>query len=106
MNDNDNTMNKTLNKFPKCLSLDVNSLNSLQKLNIISSFFFDSYRLLNKYNFDDLKNFFDLYLYKSKENDSLMAFEDLIIVNKNNNVIDKASSSFNNYINNNPINYN
>jgi Dullard-like phosphatase family protein len=35
-----------------------------------------------------------------------MAFEDLIIVNKNNNVIDKASSSFNNYINNNSINYN
>ena len=108
MNDNDNTMSKTINKFPKCLSLDVNSLNSLQKLNIISSFFFDSYRLLNNYNFDDLSNFFELYLYKSKENDSLMAFDDIIIVNKNNNIIDKASSPFNtnNYITNNPINYN
>lgn len=108
MKDSDNTMNKTVNKFPKCLSLDVNSLNSLQKLNIISSFFFDSYRLLNNYNFDDLKNFFEIYLYKSKENDSLMAFDDLIFVNKNNNIIDKATNPFNsyNYINNNPINYN
>jgi len=108
MNNDDNTMNKSINKFPKCLSIDVNSLNSLQKLNIISSFFFDSYRLLNNYNFEDLKHFFELYLYKSKDNDSLMAFDDLIVINKNNNIIDNTSSSFNNnnYINNNPINYN
>ena len=108
MNDNDNIINKAINKFPKCLSLDANSMNNLQKLNIISSFFFDSYRLLNNYTFDDLKKFFELYLYKSKENDSLMAFDDLIIECKNNNIIDETSNSFNtnNYINNNPINYN
>ena len=37
-----------------------------EKLNIISLFFFDAYRLLNNYNFKDLKYFFDSFLQRIK----------------------------------------
>ena len=50
--------NDTKYKFPHCLQLDINDLDYYEKLNIISLFFFDAYRLLNNYNFEDLKYFF------------------------------------------------
>ena len=91
---------RNLNKFPNCLSLDVNALNNFQKLKIISIFFFDAYRLLYNYNFEDLKNFFDLYLDKSKEKDLLMPYNDLILVKRQKNN-DKKISIYNYNINNN-----
>ena len=53
-------------KFPNCLQLDLNDLDYYEKLNIISLFFFDAYRLLNNYNFEDLKYFFDSFLQRIK----------------------------------------
>ena len=53
-------------KFPNCLQLDINDLDYYEKLNIISLFFFDAYRLLNNYNFEDLKYFFDSFLQRIK----------------------------------------
>ena len=55
-------------KFPHCLQLDLNELDYYEKLNIISLFFFDTYRLLNNYNFEDLKYFFDSFLQRIKFN--------------------------------------
>jgi Dullard-like phosphatase family protein len=57
-------------KFPNCLELDINNLDSLEKLNIISLFFYDAYRKLNKYNFDELKYFFDSFLQRNKIKDT------------------------------------
>jgi Dullard-like phosphatase family protein len=53
-------------KFPNCLQLDINDLDYYEKLNVISLFFFDAYRLLDKYNFEDLKYFFDSFLQRIK----------------------------------------
>ena len=53
-------------KFPQCLQLDINALDYYEKLNIISLFFFDAYRLINNYNFEDLKYFFDSFLQRIK----------------------------------------
>ena len=58
-------------KFPNCLQLDINDLDYYEKLNIISLFFFDAYRLLNNYNFEDLKYFFDSFLQRIKCRDQL-----------------------------------
>ena len=58
--------NDTKYKFPHCLQLDINDLDYYEKLNIISLFFFDAYRLLNNYNFEDLKYFFDSFLQRIK----------------------------------------
>ena len=56
-------------KFPQCLKIiDINEINPKKLLNIISVFFFDSYRLINNYNFNDLFNFFNLFLIKEKSN--------------------------------------
>ena len=93
--DNNNTINKAKNKFPNCLSLNVNSLNSLQKLNIISLFFFDTYRLSINFNFEDLKLFFDLYLYKSNENKEIMTNN----INSFNNNFYYSNNEINNYNN-------
>ena len=56
-------------KFPQCLQLDINDLDYYEKLNIISLFFFDAYRLVNNYNFEDLKYFFDSFLQRLKFGD-------------------------------------
>ena len=77
----DDDINKKINKFPNCLSLKNKSLNIKQKSNIISSFFFDSYRLSTNYNFEHLKNFFYIYLYKSKESIYLTENNNQSIVN-------------------------
>ena len=63
----DENDDKKFYKFPNCLKLSVKNLRPNQKLNIISLFFFDAYRLLNNYNFYDLKKFFKLYLFKDQK---------------------------------------
>ena len=100
---NDN-INKSINKFPNCLKLDIKSLKNIQKLNIISLFFFDVYRLSNNNNFEDLKKFFELYLDKSKENESLIPYDNIIIKNNNSNLFNNNNYYKNNEINN--YNYN
>ena len=58
-NNEDNTI-----KFPQCLN-NKNIILSQDKLqNIISAFFFDAYRLLTNYNYDDLFEFFNLFINK------------------------------------------
>ena len=89
--------NKAEFKFPKCLSLNINSLNNMQKLNIISIFFFDTYRLSSNYNFKDFEKFFELYLNKSIGNEILMPFDNKIINNKNSNYFNNNSNNLNEY---------
>ena len=61
---NDNTSVR----FPQCLNnKNKNILAEDELLYIKSSFFFDAYRLLTNYNFEDLYDFFNFYL-KRKEN--------------------------------------
>ena len=57
-------------KFPQCLKKfnNFNKNNQYKLMNIISIFFFDSYRLINNYNFNDLFNFFNIFI--SKENNN------------------------------------
>ena len=57
-------------KFPQCLKNinNFNKSNQCKLMNIISIFFFDSYRLINNYNFNDLFNFFNIFI--SKENNN------------------------------------
>ena len=93
VNDNNN-INPKINKFPNCLKLNVNYLKNIQKLNIISSFFFDAYRFSNNYNLENLKNFFEIYLFKSKENEALMPLD-------NQNMVNDLNSINNNTYNNN-----
>ena len=63
---NKNNYSDSKYKFPHCLQLDLNDLDYYDKLNIISLFFFDAYRLINNYNFEDLKYFFDSFLQRIK----------------------------------------
>ena len=101
----DSNINKSINKFPNCLSLDINSMTTIQKLNIISLFFFDTYRLSNNYNIEDLKNFFEIYLYKSKEIESLVLYNNTLSLNNNNKYNNNNNQNLlynnnNNYANN------
>ena len=110
----DNNINKSINKFPNCLSLNINSLNNIQKSNIISLFFFDTYKLSNNYNIQDLKIFFDMFLYKSKKDESLLVYNNTISfcdnnINNDNNDSNKYMSNYynnNTYYGNNQINNN
>ena len=107
----DSNINKSINKFPNCLSLNINSLNNIQKSNIISLFFFDSYKLSNNYNIEDLNNFFEIFLYKSKENESLIIYNNSMSLNDNNNEYDNERynntiSNYYTYCPNNQIKYN
>ena len=107
---NNDKKNEVKHKFRNCLSLNVNTLNTIQKLNIISLFFFDVYRFSNNYNIQFLKNFFELYLYKSKENEALMPFDSLNIKNNfysvNNNKYNIKNEIYNGNINYNSLNLN
>ena len=54
-------------RFPQCLNNENKSnLTEDELLNIKSSFFFDSYRLLTNYNFEDLYEFFNIFLNKKR----------------------------------------
>ena len=76
-------------RFPQCLinknKISVSNLNEDQLLNIKSNFFFDAYRLLTNYNFDDLYDFFNFIL-KRKGN---IANRQITEKNYNNNIINK-----------------
>jgi Dullard-like phosphatase family protein len=81
-------------KFPQCLNNQIKIISQLKnnKLDyIISAFFFDAYRLLTNYDFNDLNNFFDIFL-KRKKN---------IISEVNNNNEEKyKSNEKNNFVEN------
>jgi Dullard-like phosphatase family protein len=66
---NKKNYNDSKYKFPNCLQLDLNELDYYEKLNVISLFFYDSYKLLNNYNFEDMKYFFDSFLQRIKYQD-------------------------------------
>ena len=56
-------------KFPQCLNNQSKIISQLKKNKldyIISAFFFDAYRLLTNYDFNDLNNFFDIFLKRKK----------------------------------------
>ncbi len=67
-------------KFPWCLELDVEKLTDMQKLKIISLFYYDAYRLLDTYEFKDLNKFFEAYLNKQKTKNKRLSSR--IIVHK------------------------
>jgi Dullard-like phosphatase family protein len=68
-------------KFPQCLN-NYNYILSQNKFqNVISVFFFDAYRLLTNYDFNDLCEFFNIFLNKKKNND----FINNNTINNNNN---------------------
>ena len=95
---NDDDINKVINKFPNCLSLNIKSLNTKQKLNIISTFFFDSYRLSTNYTFEDLKKFFYTFIYKSKDSIYLLDYNNAnILTNKSENTYNNSYFSSNNH---------
>ena len=81
-------------RFPQCLN-NKNILSNLSEdelKNIKSSFFFDAYRLLTNYNFDDLYNFFNLFLKRK------VSLSNRKLSEKNFN-----STGYSNIINNNKI---
>ena len=76
-------------RFPQCLHNKNNhNLPEDELLNIKSSFFFDSYRLLTNYNFDDLYDFFNIFLNK-KGNFTKKQILENNYINNNNNIGNK-----------------
>ena len=73
-------------KFPQCLNNQniVFTQNKLQ--NIISAFFFDAYRLLTNYNYNDLFEFFNIFLNRTNIDNNL-----------NNNIEDINYNNYNDY---------
>jgi len=72
-------------RFPQCLNNENKSnLTEDELLNIKSSFFFDSYRLLTNYNFEDLYEFFNIYLNKKRNLIKNQKLENNFIDNNNN----------------------
>ena len=73
-------------RFPQCLNNK--NINNLQKLtedellNIKSVFFFDAYRLLTNYNFDDLYKFFNIYLKRAEDTRQVLERNYNNIINK------------------------
>ena len=68
LNENNNN-NDIINPdyiFPKCLQLDVNKINCMQKNKITSFFFSQAFKLLNNYSFENMKLFFYLFLNNPK----------------------------------------
>ena len=71
-------------RFPQCLNNENKSnLTNDELLNIKSSFFFDSYRLLTNYNFEDLYEFFNIYLNKKRNLIKNQKLENNFIDNNN-----------------------
>ena len=71
-------------RFPQCLNNENKSnLTEDELLNIKSSFFFDSYRLLTNYNFEDLYEFFNIYLNKKRNLIKNQKLENNFIDNNN-----------------------
>ena len=75
--------NKNLYRFPNCiekyneiLEIANKNLNDINISQLVTMFFFDSYRLLNNYNIVDLKKFFDLYLDRQPASVSISIFSD------------------------------
>ena len=72
-------------RFPQCLHNKNNhNLPEDELLGVKSSFFFDSYRLLTNYNFEDLYDFFNIYLNKKGNFTKKEIFENNYINNNNN----------------------
>ena len=83
-------------KFPKCINNQSKIISQLKKNKldyIISAFFFDAYRLLTNYDFNDLNNFFDIFLKRKKNiiseaNDNK---EENYKLNEKNNFVEKTN---------------
>ena len=75
-------------KFPQCLNnkkIILSQLTQNKLKNIISVFFFDAYRLLTNYDFNDLFEFFNKFLNKKQNNNN----------NENNNDINNNEIKYN-----------
>ena len=80
-------------KFPQCLN-NKNVIILQNKLqNIISIFFFDAYRLLTNYNYNDLYEFFNLFLNRNHNTNNNMNNTN----NLNNNIDETNYNNYNNY---------
>ena len=85
---------KNLYRFPNCIEkyneifdMANKNFNDIDISELITMFFFDSYRLLNNYNIVDLKKFFDLYLDRQQKSVSVSNHSD----DKNKNISKKIS---------------
>ena len=88
-------------KFPQCLkNIDLTNISKYRLLNIISIFFFDSYRLINNYNFTDLYNFFNMFLNKDRKT----LYDNKNNINSNFTII-KKFNNINTFKNNNNSNF-
>jgi hypothetical protein len=64
-NEKDKLINSNLN-FPNCLKLDTKTISSNDKSKIKSLFFGQAYKLLNNYNYENMKFFFYIFLNNTK----------------------------------------
>ena len=80
-------------KFPQCIDNKNNIMSQNKIQNIISAFFFDAYRLLTNYNFNDLFEFFNIFLNKKQ-------YENEIVCDQNDNLYenDNDYNAYNNII--------
>jgi Dullard-like phosphatase family protein len=88
-------------KFPQCLNNSEYILSQNKLHNVISVFFFDAYRLLTNYDFNDLYEFFNIYLNKKQKKDINMStnktekiINDYGIYN-NNDIIKSSTATYN-----------
>ena len=64
-NEKDELINSNFN-FPNCLKIDTKTISANDKSKIISLFFTQAYKLLNNYNYENMKFFFYIFLNNSK----------------------------------------
>ena len=88
-------------KFPQCLNNSEYILSQNKLHNVISVFFFDAYRLLTNYEFNDLYEFFNIYLNKKQKKDiNLSTKKTEKIINdygiyNNNDIITSTTTTYN-----------
>ena len=91
-------------KFPQCIDNKNNILLQNKIQNIVSAFFFDAYRLLTNYNFNDLMEFFNIFLNKKQYENEMFNEQnkntygndnDYNAYNNNNIIIQKNNNSKN-----------
>lgn len=91
------------NIFPLCFNLDKNELTYNQEMGIIALFFYDSFKITNNYNFEDLLNFFEKFIIVPDDIDTLNYYKKNNII-ENNNDFQLKNTKFSSIANNNSPN--
>ena len=69
--------------FPHSLKLEKNKLKNTQKIGLISLFYYDSFKLINNYSFEDLLKFYEKYILESNDINIYNYFKKNNIINNN-----------------------